>query len=137
MNIDPSFVYLKIPAEVWSLLEETLRADTQSKNFDQKLRADIEMALGEIEELQNPKGKSNLFKHHANGVIATERVLFTLQKYWNVKVLMQSDDLILVQHPFTTKRDYQLSYKLFLLSDNGSEVNIEFINNSHHCDSVS
>lgn len=44
----------------WHLLEETLRLDSQSGNFDRDLRHDIERALGGVKEISDVRSSINL-----------------------------------------------------------------------------
>lgn len=44
----------------WQLLEETLRLDSQSGNFDRDLRHDIERALGGVKEVSDLRSSINL-----------------------------------------------------------------------------
>ncbi len=44
----------------WHLLEETLRLDSQSGNFDRDLRHDIERALGGVKEVSDLRSSINL-----------------------------------------------------------------------------
>lgn len=64
----------------------------------------------------------NLFGWIGHGIEATQRTLATLQAHWSVKVVMQDNNIIVVEHP--------RSSDWFTLSDNGGEVNVERINHS-------
>lgn len=46
----PRPVTLRMPAESWALLKETLEADAQSAAFDRELRDRIRAALATVEE---------------------------------------------------------------------------------------
>ena len=131
-------VFLQIPRECWELMEETLQVDARSCNFDRALRADIQRALDAVETLQ--PSKANLFKHLPkkgqmveeryvpSGLEVTERVLYTLNKHWGVKIVLQNpNNLVIIQHPYSlSKRDF--SNVWFDLCDNGGEVNLGPIN---------
>ena len=131
-------VFLQIPREAWELMEETLQVDARSGNFDRALRTNIQEALESVETFQ--PGKANLFKHLPkkgqmveeryvpSGLEVTERVLYTLNRHWGVKTVLQTpNDLIIVQHPYSlSKREF--SNVWFDLCDNGGEVNIGPIN---------
>jgi hypothetical protein len=78
-------VFLKIPGSSWELMKETLQTDARSNNFDRTLRVDIKHALESVEEFQ--PNKANLFKHLPNGFEVTERVLYTLNKHWEVRTM--------------------------------------------------
>lgn len=48
------YVYLKIPAEAWALLRETLVVDARASNFDRSLRSHLIQALSQVETLDTP-----------------------------------------------------------------------------------
>jgi hypothetical protein len=48
----PKYVYLRVPADAWGTLSETLCMDMQAGNIDQGLRDEIEEAYDTVEEVE-------------------------------------------------------------------------------------
>jgi hypothetical protein len=53
----------------WNLIEETLRLDSQSGNFDRDLRRDIERALDGVKEICNLRSSINLIHRKARNIL--------------------------------------------------------------------
>lgn len=67
-----TFVFLKVPAEQYDLIINTLETDARSSNFDRSLREDISKAIESIEVWELPASPSkHFFIFKSNGVIAS------------------------------------------------------------------